>query len=85
MKQLAFLIISSSPSLKNVAQNFKPLVLAKTPYFSWVMVFLPYIYKLKLPLSMTSLSQPQEACHFEDPQTHANPPLQALQLASLLS
>ena len=31
MKQLALLIISSSPSLKNIAQNFKPLVLAESP------------------------------------------------------
>ena len=33
MKQFAFLIISSSPSLKNIAQNFKPLILAESPYF----------------------------------------------------
>ena len=35
MKQLAVLITSSSssPSLKNIAQNYKPLVLAKLPYF----------------------------------------------------
>ena len=33
MKQLAFLIIFSSPYLKNIAQNSKPLVLAKSPYF----------------------------------------------------
>ena len=33
MKQLAFLIISPSPSLKNIAQNFKPLFLAESPYF----------------------------------------------------
>ena len=30
---LPFLIISSSPSPKNVAQNFKPLVLAESPSF----------------------------------------------------
>ena len=33
MKQLAFLIVSSTPSLKNIAQYFKPLVLAESPYF----------------------------------------------------
>jgi hypothetical protein len=27
------LVISSSPSLNNIAPNFKPLVLAKSPYF----------------------------------------------------
>jgi hypothetical protein len=32
-KQLAFLIISSSPSLKNIIQNFKPLVLVESIYF----------------------------------------------------
>ena len=40
MKHLAFLSISSSPSLKNIAQNLKPLVVAESPYFPWVMVFL---------------------------------------------
>ena len=33
MKQLAFLIISCSPYLKNTAQNFKPLVLAESILF----------------------------------------------------
>ena len=33
MKQLAFLVISSPSSLKNIAQNFKPLVQAESPYF----------------------------------------------------
>ena len=32
-KQRAFHIVSFSPSLKNVAQNFKPLGLAESPYF----------------------------------------------------
>ena len=32
-KQLAFLVVSSSSSLKSIAQNFKPLVLTKSPYF----------------------------------------------------
>ena len=38
MKQLAILVISSSPSLENIAQNFKPLVLAKSPHFSPVIL-----------------------------------------------
>ena len=42
MKQRAFLIISSFPSLKNIAQNFKPLILAESPYFSSGIVFLSY-------------------------------------------
>ena len=39
MKQRAFLIISSFPSLKNIAQNFKPLILAESPYFHAVWYF----------------------------------------------
>ena len=43
MKQLAFLVISSSPSLKKIAQNFKPLILNsnRITLFSQVMTFLP--------------------------------------------
>ena len=41
-KELVFLIISSSLFSKNIAHNFKPLVLAESPYFSQVMVLLPY-------------------------------------------
>ena len=35
-KQLAFHIISSSPILKNIAQNIKPLVLAESLYLHWL-------------------------------------------------
>ena len=38
MKQLAFLIISS-PSLKNIAQNFKQLILVESPYFQGLWCF----------------------------------------------
>ena len=43
-KRLAFLIISSSPSLKNVAQNFKPLVLAESTYFHGLWYFYLILY-----------------------------------------
>ena len=39
MEQLAFLIITSSPSLKNIAHNFKPLILAESPYFHGLWYF----------------------------------------------
>ena len=47
MKQLVVLIISSSPSLKNIAQNFKQVVLAESPYFHRFMVFLPQTWRIQ--------------------------------------
>ena len=38
-KQLAFLTVSSSPSLKKIAQILKPLILAKSPYFHGLWYF----------------------------------------------
>ena len=40
MKQLAFLIVSSTPSLKKIAQNFNQLFLVESTYFHCF----PYIY-----------------------------------------
>lgn len=54
-KQPAFLIISSSSrSLKNIAQNFTPLVLAESPLLSRDMVFLPYFHRF--PYNYLTLS-----------------------------
>ena len=38
-KRLAFLIISSSPSPRNIATTFRATRSSQSPYFAWVMVF----------------------------------------------